>query len=49
MMLSAPSINMGSLDGPNSNTSDLIIGERFVGETSGAVAVYIWLEIVILE
>ena len=32
---------MGSLDGPNSNTSDLIIGERFVGQTSGTVAVYL--------
>ena len=26
---------------PNSNTSDLIIGERFVGQTSGTVAVYL--------
>ena len=32
---------MGSLDGPSSNTSDLIIGERFVGQTSGTVAVYL--------
>ena len=36
-----PSINMGSMDGPNSNTNDLTIGERFVGESSGAVAVYL--------
>ena len=36
-----PSINMGSLDGPNSNTNDLVIGERFVGQSSGAVAVYL--------
>ncbi len=37
----SPSINMGSMDGPNSNTNDLIIGERFVGESSGAVGVYL--------
>ena len=49
MIQSVLVINMGSLDGPNSNTSDLIIGERFVGETSGAVGMCIWLEIVILE
>ena len=37
----APTLNMGSMDGPNSNTNDLIIGERFVGENSGAVAIYV--------
>ena len=37
----SPSLNMGSMDGPNSNTNDLIIGERFVGQSSGAVGVYL--------
>ena len=30
-----PSITVGSLDGPSSTTSDLIIGEEFVGTISG--------------
>ena len=33
-----PSITVGSLDGPSSTTSDLIIGEEFVGTISGARA-----------
>ena len=32
---------MGSMDGPNSNTNDLIIGERFVGQSSGSVGIYL--------
>ena len=36
-----PSLNMGSMDGPNSNTNDLIIGERFVGQSSGSVGIYL--------
>jgi hypothetical protein len=31
-----PSITFSSFDGPNSNNTDTIVGEAFVGETSGA-------------
>jgi hypothetical protein len=36
---SAPTAILSTISGPTSKTSDLIIGERFVGQTSGAVAV----------
>ena len=29
------------MDGPNLNTSDLIIGERFIGQTSDSVGIYL--------
>ena len=37
---SAPKATVTSLDGPTGKTTDLIIGEFIVGETSGARAVY---------
>ena len=33
---SAPTIILSSLSGPTAKTSDLLIGERFIGQTSGA-------------
>jgi hypothetical protein len=36
---SAPTAILSTISGPSSKTTDLIIGERFVGQTSGAVAV----------
>jgi hypothetical protein len=33
---SAPKANLSSINSPNSKTTDLIIGEKFVGRTSGA-------------
>ena len=36
-----PSLTLGSLDGPNLNTSDLILGERFIGQTSNSVGIYL--------
>ena len=35
----APTAVLSTISGPSSKTSDLIIGERFVGQTSGAVAI----------
>lgn len=35
----APTVILSSISGPSSKTSDLIIGERFVGQSSGAVAI----------
>jgi hypothetical protein len=35
---SAPTAILTTISGPSSKTSDLIIGERFVGQTSGSVA-----------
>ncbi len=35
---SAPKITLTSLNGPAGKTTDLVIGEQFVGENSGAVA-----------
>ena len=32
----SPNMTVGSLDGPTSKTDDLIIGEEFIGQTSGA-------------
>lgn len=36
-----PSATIGSMDGPSSKTSDLLIGEIFTGKTSGAKALYL--------
>ena len=36
---SAPKMTIGSLSGPSGKTSDLVIGEKIVGQNSGAVAV----------
>ena len=37
----SPSCVLGSIDGPTSNTSDLIIGEEFTGTSSGARGIYL--------
>jgi len=37
---SAPKVTLSSINGPSTKTTDLIIGEKFVGKTSGAIAVY---------
>ena len=37
----SPNMTVGSLDGPTSKTDDLIIGEEFIGQTSGAQAAYV--------
>jgi hypothetical protein len=34
------SVTFTSLTGPNNKTSDLLVGEKFVGKTSGAIAIY---------
>lgn len=34
-----PSLNISSLNGPTNKTDDIVIGEEFVGEDSGAIAV----------
>ena len=36
-----PSMSLGSLDGPNATTNDLIVGEMIVGTVSGARALYV--------
>ena len=36
---SAPTIVLSSINGPSTKTSDLIIGEKFVGQTSGAIGI----------
>jgi hypothetical protein len=36
---SAPTIELSSITGPTGKTSDLIIGEQFIGQTSGAIAI----------
>jgi len=37
---SAPTVELSSITGPTGKTLDLIIGEKFTGQTSGAVAIY---------
>ena len=37
---SAPKVTLSSLSGPAGKTSDLTVGEKFTGQTSGAIAVY---------
>ena len=37
--ISAPTLELSSISGPTGTTSDLIIGEKLVGQTSGAVAI----------
>ena len=34
------SVTFSSLTGPTNRTGDLLIGETFIGQTSGAVAIY---------
>ena len=41
----SPNMTVGSLDGPTSKTDDLIIGEEFIGQTSGAQACICWQEV----
>ena len=36
---SAPTIVLSSISGPSTKTTDLIIGEKFVGQTSGAIGI----------
>jgi len=36
---SAPTVVLSSINGPTATTSDLIIGEKLIGQTSGAVAI----------
>ena len=38
---SLPKINFSSLNGPTSKTGDLLIGENFTGQTSGAIGIYV--------
>jgi hypothetical protein len=38
---SAPTASLNSLNTPSFTTSDLIIGEKIIGQSSGAVAVYV--------
>ena len=37
----APSMTLGSMDGPTNTTNDLIIGEEIIGSISGARAIYV--------
>ena len=37
---SAPTLILSSLNGPTTKTGDLLIGERFIGQLSGAIGVY---------
>jgi hypothetical protein len=37
---SAPTLDLSSINGPTATTSDLIIGEKITGQTSGAVAIF---------
>ena len=37
---SAPKVTLSNLNGPTGKTTDLIIGERIVGNDTGAVAIY---------
>ena len=34
------SVTFSSMTGPTNRTSDLLVGEKFVGQTSGAIAIY---------
>ena len=36
---SAPTVELSSITGPTGKTLDLVIGEKFIGQTSGAVAI----------
>ena len=38
--VSAPTVEFSSLNGPSATTSDLIIGEKITGQSSGAVAIF---------
>lgn len=37
--VSSPTIELSSITGPTATTSDLIIGEKIIGQTSGAIAI----------
>ena len=37
---SAPTITLNSINTPSSTTSDLLVGEKIIGQSSGAVAIY---------
>jgi len=37
---SAPTLILSSINGPTTKTSDLVIGEQFVGQLSGAIGIY---------
>ena len=37
----APTMTLGSMDGPTNTTNDLIIGEEFIGSISGSRAMYV--------
>jgi hypothetical protein len=36
-----PKITFNSLNGPTNKTTDLLVGEQFIGQTSGSVGVYV--------
>ena len=36
-----PSINFNSINGPTNTTNDLLVGEEFIGRSSGAICVYV--------
>jgi hypothetical protein len=38
---SLPKLTFSSLNGPTAKTNDLLIGERLVGKTSGAIGIYV--------
>jgi hypothetical protein len=38
--VSAPTLELTSISGPTATTSDLIIGEKIIGQTSGAIAIF---------
>jgi hypothetical protein len=38
--VSAPTLDISSITGPTATTSDLILGEKVTGQTSGAVAIF---------
>jgi hypothetical protein len=37
---SAPTVVLSSINGPTTTTSDLVIGEKLIGQTSGAIAIF---------
>ena len=37
----SPGLTIGSMDGPSSSTNDFIVGEEFVGESSGGRGLYV--------
>ena len=47
-LFGSPSMEMVQLNGPTATTSDFIIGELIVGQTSGASAVS-WQKLLIIQ